>query len=328
MRKMKLYVQVLCMLCGLCNSLQGQVIAPLNRVYINQIVTHPALDQTVRGIVEGLKQEGIVKGVNLDLRVESAQGSASLASQISTKFVNQNPDVVIGVGTTSAQSFLKSALKGDVKLIYSSVTDPQSAGLVSKLPAAHIAGVSNFVPLEPQLDLFKKIQPQLKRLGIIYNPGEVNSVSIVQKLEALCPQYGLVLVKQAVAKTADMPQAATKISQQVEAIFISNDNTALSALESVIGAANKAQIPVYVSDTDAVKLGALAALGPNQYQIGVQTGKMIARVLKGEDIRKLPVEYPKKTDLYLNLGTARALGLKIPNMVIAQSQQIIEQKQS
>jgi putative ABC transport system substrate-binding protein len=307
---------------------QSQASPPFKRVFINQIVTHPALESTVKGIVEGLKQKGFEKGVNLDFRVESAQGSSSLSSQISTKFVNQDPDVVVGVGTTSAQSFLKFALKGDVNLIYSSVTDPQGAGLVPKKPAISISGVSNFVALEPQLELFKKVQPQLKRLGIIYNPGELNSVSIVKKLDDLCSKYDLKLVKQAVSKTADVPQATTKISQQVDAIFISNDNTALSALESVIGAANKAKIPVYVSDTDAVELGALAALGPNQYQIGVQTGQMIARVLNGEDVKTLPLEYPKKMDLYINLSAARSLGIVVPDEVITQSQKIVDKKKS
>jgi len=136
------------------------------------------------------------------------------------------------------------------------------------------------------------------------------------------------LIKQAVSKTADVPQAATKIAQQVDAIFISNDNTALSALESIIGAANKTKIPVYVSDTDAVELGALAALGPNQNQVGIQTGQMIARILNGEDVRSFPVEYPKKMDLYLNLGAARSLGITVPEEIVVQSQKIIDKQKS
>lgn len=328
MNEMKTYVRFSVVLCSLLWPFHSQASQPFKRVCINQIVTHPALESTVKGIIDGLKREGFKKGVNLDIRLESAQGSSSLAAQISTKFVNQNPDVVVGVGTTSAQSFLKFALNGDVNLIYSSVTDPQGAGLVPKKPNIHISGVSNFVALEPQLKLFKTIQPQLKRLGIIYNPGELNSVSIVKKMEDLCGHYDLKLVKQSVTKGADVPQAATKIAQQVDAIFISNDNTALSALESIIWAAKKAKVPVYVSDTDAVELGALAALGPNQYQVGIQTGQMIARVLNGKDVRTLPLEYPKKMDLYINLDAARSLGIVVPDEVIAQSQKIIDRKKS
>lgn len=325
---MKTWLSLICVLGGLVYPVNSQATPAPKRVFINQVVTHPALENTVKGIVAGLKQGGFDKGINLEVRVESAQGSSSLASQIATKFVNQAPDVVVGLGTTSAQSFLKFALKGDVTLIYSSVTDPQTAGLVSKNPKSTISGVSNFVALEPQLELFKKIQPRLKRLGIIYNPGESNSVSIVRKLESLCAKYDLNLVTQSVTKGADVPQAATKIAQSVDAIFISNDNTTLSALESVIGAAHKAKIPVYVSDTDAVELGALAALGPNQYQVGIQTGQMIARVLNGENVQTLPQEHPKKMDLYINLGVAQSLGIVIPSEIITQSQKVINKKKS
>lgn len=283
-------------------------------VFITQVVEHKALDTTVKGIIAGLKEHGFVDGKNLSLKIESAQGSAVLAAQIATKYINQNPEVVVGVGTVAAQSFAKYAQQGQTKLIFSSVTDPISSGLVKELnnPSNNTSGVSNFVALEPQLLMFKKLQPHLSKLGVIYNAGETNSVYIVQQLQTLCPKLGISLITQTVNRSADVAQAATKLSKQVDAFFISNDNTLLSALQSVIVAANRAQIPVYVSDTDAVELGALAALGPNQYQIGVQTGKMIASVLNGANINQLPVEYPNKTELYINRACAKMLSMQIP----------------
>ena len=187
-------------------------------------------------------------------------------------------------------------------MVFSTVTDPLGASLVKSLdrPGNNISGISNFVPLEPQLELFKKIQPSLKRLGILYNPAELNSVSIVKKLEILCPKLGLALVKQTITKTSDAMQNTAKLASNVDAIFISNDNTALSALQSIIASTEKAGIPLYVSDTDAVKLGAKAALGPNQYEVGLQTARMIVRVLKGDDINNMKVEFPDKTDLVVS----------------------------
>lgn len=298
----------------------------LNQVLISQVVEHPALDATTKGIIDGLEKNGFKRGINLTVRVESAQANVALASQIAAKFINQNPDVVVGVGTLSAQSFVKYAQENKVKLIFSSVTDPVGASLVKSLntPGNNISGVSNFVDLEPQLELFKKLQPDLKNLGVLYNPGEINSISIIKKLEILCPKLGITLVKQTANKTADVAQTATKLASRVEAIFISNDNTALGALQSIVRAANKAKVPVYVSDTDAVKLGALAALGPNQYQIGLQTGKMIARTLNGESISKMPVEFPNKTDLYINLEAAKITSTMIPKDIKAQAIQIIQ----
>ena len=271
------------------------------KILISKTVDHPAIDATTKGIIDGLAKGGYKNNNGSEIKVESAQGNPSLASQIASKFVSQNPDIVVGVATISAQSFIKYTSKNLVKMIFSTVTDPVAANLVRSIdaPCNNISGVSNFVPLEPQLELFKKLQPNLKRLGIIYNPSEINSVSMVKKLDLLCPKFSLTLIKQTIANTADAAQKTAKLANSVDAIFISNDNTALAGLQSIIAVSNKAQIPVYVSDIDAVKLGGRAALGPDQYEVGLQTAKMIIRVLNGEDINKMKVEFPDKTDLVM-----------------------------
>ncbi len=251
---------------------------PCPIIYISQTIEHPALNRTVKGIRDVLYQKGF------EVQVESAQANPALASQIASKFMAQNPKIVVGIGTISAQSFIKYALQNKVKLIFSSVTDPKNSLPVS----ANIGGVSNFIPLEPQLALFKSLQPNLKRLGILYNSGEANSVSIVKKLKNICEKYNLILIEQTIAKTSDVAQSVVQLMKRCDAIFISNDNTVLSAIKTITKVSN---IPVYVSDTDTVKLGAKAALGPDQYEVGKQTGKMILRVLQGNS---LTTEYPKK----------------------------------
>lgn len=300
--------------------------SPKTKILINQLIEHPALNQTTKGIIDALADAGYIDQENAHIRVESAQGNPSLASQIAQKFVNQKPDIVIGVATVSAQSLSKYAILGRAKLIFSTVTDPKAANLVKtlELPMNNTSGVSNFVALEPQLKLFGQLKPSLKRLGFLYNPGEFNSVILIKKLEELGPSFGISIIKAAANKTAEVPQAAIRLAQACEAIFISNDNTALSALPSIIKAANEAKIPVFVSDTDAVSSGALAALGPNQYQIGRQTGDMIIRVLQGADINKEAVEFPKNTDLYLNLNAARLANIVIPDDILRSASHVID----
>lgn len=287
--------------------------ANLKRVSISQVIEHPALDATTRGIIDALAKHNYQRDKNLELRVESAQGNGALAAQIANKFVQQQPDVVVAVGTLSAQSFAKYAAAKKITLVFASVTDPVSASIVNSLtnPGNNTSGVSNFVALEPQLELFKKIQPQLNKLGILYNPGEINSNIIVQKLEKIAPKFGITIIKQAVPRPMDTPQAAAKLANNCDAIFISNDNSMLSAIQSIIKIANTKKIPVYVSDTDLVNQGALAALGPNQYALGLQAGNMVAKVLNGESIDKIPVQFPQKTELYLNLRVAKQLGINI-----------------
>lgn len=335
---------IISLIAGICLAIGGRYIlkkannpntkteltAPMKKILISKVVEHAALNDTTQGIIDALEQGGYKQGQNLDLRVESAQANAALAAQIASKFANQNPDIVVGVGTISAQSFIQYALSGKVKLIFSTVTDPLSAQLVQSLekPSNNVSGVSNFVNLAPQLRLFKKLQPNLSRLGILYNPGEGNSVSIVNKLEALCPQFNITLVKQTIAKTSEVAQHATKLAQTVNAIFISNDNTALSALPSVIKSAQAAKIPVYVSDTDAVEQGAVAAIGPNQYEVGQQTGRMIIRILENADINTTPVEFPTKTELFINLAAAQKANIIIPEELLQKAAKVYPQEKS
>lgn len=290
-------------------------------VCINQLVNHPALDATTKGIIDGLKDFDKTTVI-----FESAQANPALASQITAKFLSMSADVIVGVATLAAQSVSKAAKEGRTKLIFSSVTDPVGAGLVQSLekPMNNSSGVSNFVSLQPQLDLIKKIQPDIKKLGFLYNPSEANSITLIKKIEPLAQDQGFELVLQAITKTAEVAQGtASLLSNQVDAIFISNDSTALSALAIIIKTASAKKIPVYVSDTDAVEQGALAAVGPNQYQVGLQTAEMIKQVLQGKDINQLAIEFPKKTELFVNLKAAKDLDLKLDEDLLKSAATII-----
>ncbi len=295
--------------------------ADVKKVYVNQIVEHPALDMTAKGIRDGLKDRGFVEGENLDFVVESAQANVALASQISTKFVAQNADVTVGIGTPSAQSLVKAAMDGKTKMVFSSITDPLSASLVKSLEGSNtnVTGMSNYVDVSPQLEMFKKVLPEMTKIGFIYNPGDANSITQLKDLEEAAPKFGLEVVTQSVNRTADVPQAATRLANQTDAIFIYGDNTALAALESIVTAASKEKKPVFVADTDAVEFGPLAALGPNQYQLGIDTAEMIARILNGEDINAIPVGFPDKMELVINMDTANKLGLTLPNEVVEEA---------
>ena len=294
-------------------SLVNSVVAnELKKVFISQYVDHPALDMTVKGIVDGLAKKGYKQGENLELKIKSAQGNSSLAAQIAKNFVGEKADIVVGVPTASSQSLIKYAKENKIKLVFSSVTDPLKAGLVKSLtlPGNNTSGVSNYVDLEPQIELFKKVQPDLRILGFLYNSSEINSLAIKEKLEIICSKHDMKLVSQTVSKTSEIAQATNKLASNTDAIFISNDNTALSALQAIIKIAGKVKIPVYVSDVDAVEQGALAALGPNQYNIGLQTADIIARALEGEDLENIAVEFPSTQEIYLNEKTAEKLKIK------------------
>jgi putative ABC transport system substrate-binding protein len=286
-----------------------------NRISICKVIEHEAINSVVSGIQFHLKDKK-----NLLYDIETAQGNPSLAAQIAAKFANSGSSVVVAVGTTPAQCIFDYAKKGKTKLIFSSVTDP--ATISKSLKNSNTSGVSNFVKLEPQVDLFKKIQPELKKLGIIFNTGEANSVAIVEELRKIVGNYGIELIEQGIQKSSDIPQAIGHLAEKVDAVFISNDNTVLGGMSYVVKVCNLNKIPVYVSDTDQVEKGCLAALGPNQYAIGIQTGKMIDRVLNGEDINGIAIEYPAKTELFINLKAAANLGIRIDGKILENADKV------
>ncbi len=295
-------------------------------VLVSQSAAHPALDATTKGALDAIKAAGYVENENLTIRIESAQGNAAVAAQIATKFVNQKPDIIIATATLSAQSFVRYVKSGDTKVIFCTVTDPLAVSLVDTLekPGSAMSGVSNFVDLEPQILLIRQLQPGVSKIGIIYNAGEINGVVIADKFDIVCKKLGITLVRQTIVKTADIPQATVRLAQQVDAIYIGNDNTALSGFQSIVAAATVAGKPVYCSDTDQVEQGAIAAVGPNQYQVGYQAGEMAVRVLRGESLVNMSVQFPAQTELYINIEAAKKANIAISDDLKKQAAKLIE----
>lgn len=278
----------------------------LPRVTILQIVEHEALNTTRRGIEDELATMGIL------FEYESAQGNPALASQIAQKFAGSIPAVMIGIGTTATQALISSNRKQKIPIIFSSVTDPIGSHIVSNLniPGSNVTGVSNYINPSQQFKVFKQILPKMTRLGVIYNPGEANSVSIIETMSKEITPFGIQIITSGAHTSAEISEATLSLINKVDALFINNDNTALSAFDAITKIAAQHSIPVFVSDTAMLSKGALAALGPNQYDIGRQTGKMVIEVLKGKTPGSLAVVFPEKVELHLNLKAAEKLEIQ------------------
>lgn len=297
----------------------------MKTVAITQIVEHPALDETYRGILDELRDQGYVAGENVNLLYESAQGSGVISAQIAQKFVGIKPDVMVGISTLSAQSLLSADRKKEIPIVFASVTDPLGAQIVTSLNNTknNVTGVSNWVDLEPQLEKYKQVLPSLKKLGFVYNPGEGNSVAVFNRLREIGPKMGIEIYGAIATTSAEVSTATECVASKVDAILISNDNTALSAFQSISKAATNVGIPVFVSDTDIVESGAVGAIGPNQYKLGRQAGRMIAAILKGTPPSQIPVEFPEKLEFFLNKKAMAAINLTVPEEIMAQADKIL-----
>ena len=288
---------------------------PSRTVALTQIVEHPSLDAARRGILDELAAAGFVPGRNLAVNYQNAQGNPVTAAQIARQFVGARPEVIVAIATPSAQAV--AAATREVPIVFCAVSDPVGAKLVRNLdrPGGNVTGTRDFPPLAAQLDLIRELSPAARRLGVIYNPGETNSVSMVAALKPLASARGFQVIEAAAPKSGDVLSAARQLAGQVEAIYIPLDNTVVSALEAVIKIGRETKIPVYSADTDSVGRGAVAALGFDYYDVGRQTGQQVVRVLSGEKPGDLPVEGVRKLGLFLNLQAADAMGVAVPDAV-------------
>lgn len=273
-----------------------------SKIFILQTIEHPALNATRDGLRDELKNLGYEEGKTLVYDYQSAQGNTALAVQIAQKFVSQKADVIVAIGTTAAQAAMNAAKNTTIPVVFSSVTDPIGAKLVQdlKAPEGHVTGVSNFIAIEPQFKLFKKLLPHLKTLGIIYNPGEANSEAMVKSMEKAAKDFDLKIVTATAPKTSDVLAASQSLCGKVDALFVNNDNTALAAFKSVVKAGQACGIPAFVSDVDLADQGALAALGPDQTEVGRQTARIVDRILKNPKGPLPAVEFPEKTEEYMS----------------------------
>ena len=294
-------------------------------VKVTAIVEHPALDAARDGIKDELAAQGYKTGGNLEWEYQSAQGDVGTAGQIARKFVGDKPDVIVAIATPSAQAAV-SAARGQIPVVFSAVTDPVAAKLVSnaKKPGGNVTGVSDLSPIGKHLDLIKEITPNAKTVGVPHNPGEANAVVLVDLLKQLAPGKGLKIVTASAPNSGDVLAAARSLVGKVDVIYVPTDNTIVSALEAVIKVGIDAKIPVYAGDTDSVPRGVMAALGFDYYDVGRQTGKMVARILKGEKAGDISVEGVDITQLHVNPGAAQKMGVTIPSAVIARAKKVVK----
>ena len=285
-------------------------------VAVSQIVEHPALDAARQGLLDGLKAKGYEQGKNLDFDYKTAQGNPAIAVQIARQFVGESPDVLVGIATPSAQA-LVSATRS-IPVVFTAVTDPVGAKLVKTMeqPGQNVTGLSDLSPVAQHVELIQEILPQVKSIGVVFNPGEANAVTLVELLKVSAAAKGIEVVEATALKSADVQSATQAISAKSDIIYAPTDNTVASAIEGMIVAANQSKTPVFGGATSYVEKGAIAGLGFDYYQVGVQTADYVAAILDGQEPGKLDVKVATGSDLVINQDAASKLGIQIPSSVV------------
>lgn len=298
------------------------------KIGISQFAEHGSLDNCREGFLEGLKEAGIEEGKNLTVEYQNAQTDTGTASTIADSFVSGKVDMICAIATPCASSAYNSCLNTDIPVVYTAVSDPVSAGLANEdgTSIGNITGSSDILPVEEQLKMIREMMPEAKKIGILYTTSEANSCSTIEQYQSLAGDYGFEIVDTGINTSADIEIAATDLVSKVDCLCNLTDNTVVNALQTVLDKANNAGIPVFGSEIEQVKSGCVASMGIDYFQLGVETGAMAAKILKGEaTAQDTNFITASKAELYVNTAAADKIGMKLDDSYVKDAAQTFDE---
>ena len=291
--------------CATSNNSKEQV-----RIGILQYVEHDALSGARKGFIAELEEQGYADGKNIRIDYQNAQGEQSNLQTIAEKLLSKN-DLVLGIATPAAQALANLSTK--TPILFTAVTDPVSAKLVASME--HVGGLatgtSDRSPVKKQVELLKKVLPNLKKVGIMYTTNERNSEVQVEEAEAVFKAAGIETIIKGISSTNDVQDTTRSLMSQAEVLFIPADNTIVSAINLVTDLSKEMKVPVVGGAVDVVDDGVLFTYGADFEALGRQTAKLTIRIMNGEKVGDIPAEQPEVLNVVVNKEMAKSLDIDI-----------------
>lgn len=306
MKKFLLLLVSLILLLG-CSSKQD-----LKKIGIVSLVEHTSLNIIKDSIMDELKNLGYVNGENCIIKFKNAQGDMSSLPTIMQNMKNDRVDVLIAITTPVAQSAI--SLTDNIPVVFSAVSDPVSAGILSDIndTSKNITGTSDPIKVDQIIDFALKTHNNTTKIGYIYNAGESNSITSLNKLENYSKNKSILIEKISITSSAEIQSAVSALSDKVDIIFVSNDNTIAEAMPILVNEALKYKIPVYTGADSMVMDGGFASVGIDYVDVGVETARMADKILNGVNTKDIKIElFDTKLNTYINKKTAEKLGFSI-----------------
>lgn len=287
------------------------------KIGVVQIMEHSSLN-TIRDAIKGqLEKLGYKDGENCTIDCQQANGESTTVTQILDQFKADDADIIVAITTPCAQ--LAAPYSTDIPVVFSAVTDPVAAGIVDSLESTggNITGTSDALEISKILDFALQATPDLKTLGYLYNTGEDNSVSCLEKVKAYCEEKNIKLEIASATNTSEVQEAVSTLAAKCDAVFSPNDNTVAGAMGTVAEVMNKAKKPMYVGADSMVQDGGFATIGIQYDDLGIETANMVASILKGEKkASEIPVKvFNEDLSTFINKSTAKAIGYDIPDEI-------------
>ena len=291
MKKILLFMlMVLCIACG--KEKKDRI-----KIGITQIVEHQSLDDVRQGVIDSLKANGYGED-KIEINYKNAQGDFGTAQIIAQEFKNTS-DIVVAISTPSAQAAVNNIK--DKPIFFAAITNPESAGVL----AENVTGVSDRSPVKKQVELIKEILPETKKIGVVYNTSEQNSFYLTDEFKKEAEKNGYEVVIKGITNVNEIASALDTILPEIDVLYTTIDNTIASTYPLIIDKSKKVNKPVIGATKSYVDQGALASEGISDYKVGYQTGEMIVKYLKGEDIKNMKFEVVREPERYINREVAK-----------------------
>lgn len=286
------------------------------KIGILQYATHASLYNCYTGIIEGLKNEGYVDGETCTIEYVDGQGESETNTMTASNFVTKGYDMIIAIATPAAMASYAAAKDAGIPVVFSACSDPVSAGLVESLevPNTGATGTSDSLNFDGQLKMIRSFMPDAKKIGVLYTTSEANSVSQLKKLTEMAPSFGFEIVSVGVTDPSEVATgAATLVSNGVDCITNLTDNNVVNNLSVVTNATDAAGIPIFGSEEAQVeKYGCVASETLDYVALGVTTGEMAGKILKGADIKTMPVSVITDSKPVYSLKNMAKFNLALP----------------
>lgn len=283
------------------------------KVGVIQYVSHPSLDNCYTGIEKALRAK---YGENIEIvrQIGSDASPDSDCATYASQFVAQDYDILVPIATPAASSALAAAEDKDIPVVFCAVSDPVAPGFVQSLekPGFNCSGTSDVLDMEAQINLIKALQPDVKKVGILYTTSEANSITNLGLFTEAAAKEGIEVDAVGIQNDADIPAAATALAQRVDCINNFTDNKVVNNLSVVLDAANEAGIPIYGSEIEQVKNGCLASVSIDYVALGEVTGSMVSDALEGAALSDMAVRTISDATPVVNTEVLDFFGIEMP----------------
>ena len=272
-----------------------------------------------------LRELGWIENRNVAIEYRWSEGRTERYAEIAAEFVRLKVDVIVTVG--SAVPTVRQATSA-IPIVFAVAIDPVGSGLVDSLakPGGNITGLSlqagNLAG--KRIELLREVVPQLRRLAIMFNAGNAQPALEMSETAAAAGTLGLEVVPLEIRRAADIASVLEAAKAQADALYVAVDQLMVANLTRILTLALGARLPTVFSTRDLVRAGGFMSYGPSYTERFRRSADYVDKILRGTKPGELPVEQPTKFELVVNLTTAKALGLTIPESFLLRADEIIE----